>query len=85
MRRSATVVGAMIFILLFQEFAVSLLVRSASVQVVGSVLYGQYVGGSYPEVTVLALVMVAMTAVGVAIMLAAGGAETVRQAGGGTR
>jgi iron(III) transport system permease protein len=85
MRRSVTVSGAMIFILLFQEFAVSLLVRSASVQVVGSVLYDQYVGGSYPDVAVLAIVMVAMTALGVGIMLAAGGAETMRRVGGPTR
>jgi iron(III) transport system permease protein len=81
MRRSATVASAMIFILLFQEFAVSLLVRSASVQVVGSVLYDQYVGGSYPDVAVLAIVMVAMTAVGVGVMLSAGGTEAMRRVG----
>jgi iron(III) transport system permease protein len=82
MRRSATVAAVMVFILLFQEFAVSLLVRSASVQVVGSVLYDQYVGGSYPGVAVLALMMVAMTALGVIVMTAAGGADALKRAAG---
>lgn len=82
MRRSGTVAAVMVFILLFQEFAVSLLVRSASVQVVGSVLYDQYAGGSYPDVAVLALLMVAMTALGVAIMTAVGGSDALRRAAG---
>lgn len=82
MRRSAGVAAVMVFILLFQEFAVSLLVRSASVQVVGGVLYDQYVAGSYPGVAVVALLMVAMTAIGVTIMTAAGGAEALKGTGG---
>jgi len=85
MRGSAIVAAAMIFILLFQEFAVSLLVRSATVQVVGSVLYDQYVGGSYPGVAVLALIMVVITAVGVGVMLAAGGTDIMRRVGGPAR
>lgn len=82
MRRSASVAGVMVFILLFQEFAVSLLVRSATTQVVGGVLYDQYVAGSYPAVAVVALLLVAMTAVGVIIITAVGGSEAIKGSGG---
>jgi iron(III) transport system permease protein len=81
MRKAASATAAIVFILLLQEFAISLLVRSANTQVIGSVLYDQYMGGSYPNVAVLALVMVAVTALGVTMMLASGGVDALRKAG----
>ena len=76
-RQAACAAATIIFILLLQEFAISLLVRSANTQVVGSVLYDQYSGGSYPNVAVLALLMVGLTAAGVAVMLAVGGSSVL--------
>jgi iron(III) transport system permease protein len=78
MRKAASSTAAIVFILLLQEFAVSVLVKSASTQVIGSVLYDQYVGGSYPNVAVLALIMMAITALGVLLMIAAGGTEVLK-------
>jgi iron(III) transport system permease protein len=85
MRRGASAAGAVIAVLLFQEFGVSLMVRSANVQVVGSVLYDQYEGGLYPFVAVLALAMVAITAAGVAVVMLVGGADALSRSGGGAR
>ena len=81
-RQTASAAATIIFILLFQEFAISLLVRSASTQVLGSVLYDQYGGGSYPNVAVLAVLMVGMTAAGVVMMLAAGGSNILEKVKG---
>jgi iron(III) transport system permease protein len=77
MQRGVAAAAAIVFILLFQEFGVSLMVRSPSVQVMGGVLYDQYSGGIYPRVAVLAILMVAITAVGVGVMLTIGGADAL--------
>ena len=71
----------MICILLFQEFGVSLLVRTASVQVIGGVLYDQYLAGSYPNVAVIAVLMVGVAVAGVASMLIFGGGDAFRKVG----
>lgn len=85
MRQSASAAAAIICILLFQEFGVSLLVRSASVQVVGGVLFDQYLAGSYPNVAVIALMMVAVAVTGVVIMILCGGGGALRKTGGSLR
>ena len=81
LRRSAAAAAAVICILLFQEFGVSLLVRSASVQVVGGVLYDQYLAGSYPNVAVIALMMVLVSVVGVSSLLLVGGGDALKKFG----
>ncbi len=81
MRRSASAAAAVICILLFQEFGVSLLVRTASVQVIGGVLYDQYLAGSYPNVAVIAVLMVGVAVAGVASMLIFGGGDAFRKVG----
>ena len=85
MRQSACAAAAVICILLFQEFGVSLLVRSASTQVVGGVLYDQYLAGSYPNVAVIAIMMVFVAVIGVASMMALGGGDAVRKLGNARR
>ena len=45
------------FVLLTHEFAASLLVRSPTTQVMGTVLFDYYTNGSYPLVAAIALVM----------------------------
>jgi len=81
LRRSAAAAAAVICILLFQEFGVSLLVRSASVQVVGGVLYDQYLAGSYPNVAVIALLMVLIAVAGVSSLLVVGGGDALKKMG----
>ena len=58
--------AALMFVLLTHEFAASLLVRSPTTQVMGTVLFDFCVNGSYPLVAAIALVMTGVTAVGVA-------------------
>jgi iron(III) transport system permease protein len=82
MRRGASAAAAIIAVLLFQEFGVALMVRSANVQVIGTVLYDQYNGGAYPAVAVLALIMVFITAIGVGVVLFVGGSDALSRSGG---
>lgn len=64
---------ALIFILLTHEFAASLLVRSSTTQVMGTLLYDMWQNGSYPMVAAMALLMTAVTTVGVVIAMIFGG------------
>lgn len=82
MRSSAVSAAVIIFVLLFQEFAVSLVVRSATTQVIGGVLYDQYTAGSYPAVAVLSLIMVATTSVGVGLLVVLGGSKSLSKFSG---
>lgn len=79
MRSTFAGAAALMFILLANEFAASLLVRSATTQVMGTILYDYYGNASYPPVACIALIMVAVTAAGVALALAAGGADAFRK------
>ena len=54
--------AALMFVLLTHEFAASLLVRSSTMQVMGTVLYDYWTNGSYPLVAAIALVMTGVTA-----------------------
>ncbi len=65
------------FVLLTHEFAASLLVRSPTTQVMGTVLFDYYVNGSYPLVAAIALVMTVVTAVGVAVAIILGGSDAL--------
>lgn len=69
---------AIITVLLFHEFAASLMVRSASVQVMGTVLYDLWSAGTYPQVAVMALIMTVVAFVGVILALRIGGSSVLR-------
>ena len=62
MRRALGGAAALIFVLLTHEFAASVLVRSSTTQVMGTVLYDYWSNGSYPLVAAIALVMSFVTA-----------------------
>jgi iron(III) transport system permease protein len=76
-RKGIAATAALTFVLLFHEFSASLMVRSARTQVIGSVMYDVYTGGSFGEVAVLAIVMVAVTVVGVALAMLIGGRDSL--------
>jgi iron(III) transport system permease protein len=67
--------AALMFVLLTHEFAASLLVRSPTTQVMGTVLFDYYGNGSYPLVAAVALVMTAVTAAGVTLAVLIGGGD----------
>jgi iron(III) transport system permease protein len=69
--------AAIMFILLSHEFGVSLLLRGQDNTVLSVMLYDQYSGGSYPMVAVVALVMTAITSVGVVLALIFGGTKAL--------
>lgn len=64
---------ALMFILLTHEFAASLMVRSATTQVMGTLLYDHWTNGSYTLVAAMAILMSAVTAAGVVIAMLIGG------------
>lgn len=71
--------AAIMFILLSHEFGVSLLLRGQENTVLSVLLYDQYSGGSYPMVAVIALVMTALTSVGVILALIFGGTKALEK------
>ena len=71
--------AALIFVLLTHEFAASLLVRSPTTNVMGTVLYDYYENGGYPTVAVISLIMVGVTTVGVLIAVLLSGSEVFRK------
>lgn len=64
---------ALMFILLTHEFAASMMVRSATTQVMGTLLYDHWSNGSYTLVAAMAILMSAVTAAGVAVAMLVGG------------
>jgi iron(III) transport system permease protein len=64
---------ALMFILLTHEFAASLLVRSPTTQVMGTRLYDLWTNGAYPQVAAMALLMTAVTGLGVFVAMLFGG------------
>jgi iron(III) transport system permease protein len=75
MRSTIGGASALMFVLLMNEFAASLLVRAPTTQVMGTVLFDYYTNGSYPLVACIALIMTLVTAVGVGIAVAIGGSD----------
>ena len=71
--------AALMFILLANEFAASLLVRSGTVQVMGTVLYDYYGNALYPTVACTALVMIGITAAGVLVAIAVSGSDIFKR------
>ncbi|WP_206996868.1 ABC transporter permease [Trinickia mobilis] len=78
-RKGIGAMAALTFVLLFHEFSASLMVRSARTQVIGSVMYDVWTGGVYPEVAVLALVMVVVTVIGVLTAVWIGGTDSLKK------
>jgi iron(III) transport system permease protein len=78
-RNGIAVSSALVVVMLFHEFAASMMVRSSRTQVVGTILYEYYTGGLYPDVAVVALIMVVVTAIGVFGALTIGGAKALEQ------
>ena len=77
MRSSLGGAAALMFVLLTHEFSASLLVRSSTTQVMGTVLFDYWGNGGYPLVAAVALVMTLVTAIGVAVAMALGGSESL--------
>jgi iron(III) transport system permease protein len=76
-RKGIAASAAIMIVLLVHEFSASLMVRSIRTQVMGSLLYDVFTGGIYPQVAVIALLMVVVTTVGVAIAIAIGGSDSL--------
>lgn len=75
MRSSIGGAAALMFILLTHEFTASMLVRSPTKQVMGTILFDYWNNGSYPLVAAIALVMTIVTAVGMLAAVLVGGRE----------
>lgn len=69
--------SALMFVLLTHEFTASVLVRSAHTQVMGTVLYDSWGNGGYPQVAAIAIVMAAVTSIGVVIAMMIGGSDAL--------
>jgi iron(III) transport system permease protein len=77
LRSSLGGAAALIFVLLTHEFTASVLVRSLRTNVMGTVLFDYWSNGNYPIVAAVALVMAAVTTVGVTVALLVGGSESL--------
>lgn len=72
--------GALMFVLLTHEFSASLLVRSAKVQTMGTVVYDRWTNSSYSVVAAVALIMCVVTSAGLLLAVKLGGrSETLDQ------
>jgi len=71
--------AALMFVLLTHEFAASLLVRSPTVNVMGTILYDFYENGGYPLVACISLIMIGVTAAGVLAAIILGGSEAFKR------
>lgn len=70
---------ALMFILLTHEFAASLMVRSATTQVMGTLLYDHWSNGSYTLVAAMAILMSAVTGAGVVVAMLVGGRNVLEK------
>jgi iron(III) transport system permease protein len=79
MRGTFAAAAALMFILLANEFAASLLVRAPTQNVMGTILYNYYGNGVYPQVACTALVMVGVTGAGVLLAIIVGGTDIFKK------
>jgi iron(III) transport system permease protein len=77
MRSTLGGTAALMFVLLTHEFTASVLVRSPNNQVMGTALFDYWNNGSYPLVAAIALIMTAVTGIGVAIAILVGGRDAL--------
>jgi iron(III) transport system permease protein len=78
-RRGLAVATVLVVVLVFHEFAASVMVRSPQMQVMGTLLLDQWTSGTAPDVAVIALLMVLVTTVGVVAALAVGGRRALEE------
>ncbi|MGH3369721.1 MAG: ABC transporter permease, partial [Nocardioidaceae bacterium] len=78
-RTGVGVASAMVVVLVFHEFAASVLVRSPQTQVMGTLLFDEWSSGTQSGVAVISLVMVAVTTVGVGLALLVGGRQALNR------
>nr|WP_241748179.1 ABC transporter permease subunit [Microbacterium aquimaris] len=78
-RRGVAAAATVMFILLSHDFAVSVMLRTPRTYVMGTLLYDTWTTGVYPEVAVLALVITAVTGIGVALTLLVGGRSALEK------
>jgi len=71
--------AALMFVLLTHEFTASMLVRSPTSQVMGTVLFDYWTNGSYPLVAAIALVMTLVTGVGMLAAVLVGGKDVLNK------
>ncbi|WP_236792208.1 iron ABC transporter permease [Amycolatopsis sp. GM8] len=76
-RSGIGVAVSLVVIMVIHEFAVSLMVTSPGRRVIGTLLYDATNFGTAPQVAVIALLMVAITTVGIVAALVAGGARAL--------
>jgi iron(III) transport system permease protein len=79
MRGTMASTAALMFVLLTHEFSASMLVRSSTTQVMGTVLYDYWSNGAYPLVAAIALIMSVVTAVGVGLAILVGGSDVLNK------
>ena len=72
-RRGMAAALALAFVLLSNDFAVSVMLRTPGNQVLGTLLYEKSVQGIVPEVAVLALIMTVITTVILLLTIRFGG------------
>jgi iron(III) transport system permease protein len=78
MRASIGGAAGIMFVLMTHEFTASLLVRSTKTQVMGTKLFDLWELGSYSDVAALALIMCAITGVGVVLSMLLAGRDVVQ-------
>lgn len=76
-RSGVAVSAALVVVLVFHEFAATLMVRSPTTQLIGTRLYDLFSNGFFPDAAVLSLVMVVATAVSVAVAMLVGGTKAL--------
>ncbi len=76
MRSSFGGAAALMFVLLANEFTASVLVRSLHTNVMGTVLYDYWTNGDVSLVAAVAIIMSAVTTIGVLVALVLGGSES---------
>ena len=77
MRSTIGGAAALMFVLLTHEFTASVLIRTPRNQVMGTALFDYWGNGGYPVVAAIALIMTAVTAVGVIMAMLLGGRDAL--------
>lgn len=77
-RKGMAAAAALMLILLFDEFTASVMVRAPSTQTMGTVMWDLWRGGLAPEVAVMALIMVGVSAIGIVSTMLLAGRDALR-------
>lgn len=77
MRSTLGGTAALMFVLLTHEFTASVLIRTPRSQVMGTALFDYWQNGGYPVVAAIALIMTAVTGLGVIMAMVLGGRDAL--------